>query len=162
MLKLSWFEIIVRGIPEEFLFVLAAHAFSKTGINLKKYLLSGALLWVIIYLIRILPIQLGIHTILALISLIVLVSFINKVDIVKSIRAGIITTILAFVFEGINISFIQFVLKKDLSTIVNDPISKTLYGMPSLMLFGIFIVVYYFKLSKRKELKYFEYGEINK
>jgi hypothetical protein len=154
MLHVSWFEIIVRGIPEEFLFVLAVHTFSKTGINLKKYLLSGTLLWVLVAFIRSLPIQIGIHTILALIALIVLVSFINKIDIIKSIRAGIITTILAFIFEGINISFIQFILKKELNTLVYDPILKTLFGLPSLIVFGIFVTAYYLRLSKRKELKY--------
>ena len=101
MLKLSLFEFIVRSIPEEFLFVLAVHAFSKTGINLKRYLLSGTLFSITVYLIRLLPIQYGVHTILSLIVLIVLVSFINKIDIIKSIRAGIIIFILDFICEGL-------------------------------------------------------------
>jgi hypothetical protein len=154
MLRISWFEFIVRGIPEEFLFVLAVHAFSKTGINLKKYLLSGTLFWVSAYLIRLLPIQYGINTILSLIALIVIVNFINKIDIIKSIRAGLIVVILQFVFEGINLILIQFMLKIDLKSVMSNPISKTLYGIPSVILFGIFVIAYYIRLSKRKELKY--------
>lgn len=154
MLRISWFEFIVRGIPEEFLFVLAVYAFSKTGINLKKYLLSGTLFWVLAYLIRLLPIQYGIHTILSLIALIIIVNFINKIDIIKSIRAGLIAVILQFVFEGINVLFIEFILKKDLNSTINNPILMTLYGLPSIILFGIFVITYYVRLSKRKELKY--------
>lgn len=154
MLKLSLFEIIVRALPEEFLFVLSVHAFTKTGINLKKYLMSGSILWIMACLIRLLPIQYGINTILGLIVLIVLVSYINKIDIIKSIRAGIITMILGFVFEGINLLLIQFVLHKELQNIVGDPVLKTLYGLPSLIIFAIFVIVYYFRLSKRKELTY--------
>jgi hypothetical protein len=154
MLKISWFEFVVRGIPEEFLFVLAVHAFSKTGINLKKYLLSGVLLWIMAYLIRLLPIQYGVHTILGLIVLIVLVSSVNKIDIIKSIRAGIIIFTLVFIFEGINVFFIQSVLKKDINIIMGDHILKTLYGLPSVMVFGIVVLIYYFRLSKRRELDY--------
>jgi hypothetical protein len=154
MLKISWFEFVVRGIPEEFLFVLAVHAFSKTGINLKKYLLSGALLWIMAYLIRLLPIQYGVHTILCLVVLIILANIINKIDIIKSIRAGITTMIIVFIFEGINISFIQFVLKKDLNIIMNNSVTKTLYGLPSLMCFGVLVIIYYIRLLKRKELEY--------
>lgn len=153
MIKLSLFEFVVRTIPEEFLFVLAVHAFSKTSINLKKYLWSGVLFSFAVYLIRLLPIQLGIHTILNLIIIIVLTSFINKIDVIKSIRAGIIIFILGFIFEGINVSFVQFVLKKDLNSIMNNSILRTLYGMPSLILFGIFIISYYLRLSRRKELE---------
>lgn len=154
MLRISWFEFFVRGIPEEFLFVLAVHAFSKTAIDLKKYLLSGVLIWIMAYLVRLLPIQYGIHSLLALILLVITVSFINKIDIIKSIRGGIITFILCFIFEGINLSFVQFVLKKDLNSVMNNPISKTLTGLPSIMLFGIVVIIYYYRLSKRKELKY--------
>lgn len=152
MLKLSWFEFIVRSIPEEFLFVLAVHAFSKTRINLKKYLLSGILFSFIVYLIRMLPIQLGIHTILNLVIIVSITSFINKIDVINSIRAGFIIFILGFIFEGINLLFIQFLLKKDLNYIMSNPILKTLYGLPSLFLFAIFVIAYYIILLKRNEL----------
>ncbi|WP_127837183.1 hypothetical protein [Clostridium prolinivorans] len=152
MLKLSLFEFIVRSIPEEFLFVLAVHAFSKTRINLKKYLLSGILFSFIVYLIRMLPIQLGIHTILNLVIIVTITSFINKIDIINSIRAGFIIFILGFIFEGINLLFIQFLLKKDLNYIMSNTILKTLYGLPSLFLFAIFVIAYYIILLKRNEL----------
>lgn len=154
MLKLSLFEFIARVIPEEFLFVLAVHALSKTAIDLKKYILSGAMFSIEVYLIRLLPIQYGIHTILSLIGLIVLVSFINKIDIIKSIRAGISVFILDFILEGLNVSFAQFILKKDLNSIMSNPISKTLFGFPSVIILGIFVIGYYFRLSKRKELRH--------
>lgn len=154
MLKLSLFEFIIRGIPEQFLFVLAIHAFSKTAINLNKYLISGVLTAVMTYLIRLLPIQYGIHSLLGIVMLIIVVSSINKIDIIKAIRGGVITFILCFTFEGINIAFIQFVLKKDINSIMSNNILKTLTGLPSLIILGIVIIVYYYRLSKRKELHY--------
>lgn len=154
MLRLTWFEFIVRGIPEQFLFVLAIYAFSKIRINLKKYLLSGVLASIMLYLVRLLPIQYGVHSLLSLVILIIIVSYINKIDIIKSIRSGIITFILCFICEGINLSFIQFILKKDLNNMLNNHIAKTLTGLPSLIVFGIIVIVYYYRSSKRKELQY--------
>lgn len=154
MLKLTWFEFFVRAIPEAFLLLLAIHAFSKTAIDLKKYLLSGALASAMIYLIRVLPIQYGVHTLLALMMLITIVKYINKIDIIKVIRGGIISFILCFIFEAINVSFIQFVLKKDLNYMLSNPITKTLIGLPSLVIFGVVMISYYYRLSKRKELQY--------
>lgn len=153
MLQVSWFEFIVRGFPEALLFVFAVYTFTKTKVNLKKYSLSVILFWIIVYLIRFLPIQYGIHTLLSLIVLIIITNSLNKIDVIKSIQAGIITFILGFVSEGLNAFFIQSVLEKDLSIISKDPILKTLYGLPSLILFGIFTILYFVNLKKRKELK---------
>lgn len=154
MLRLTWFEFFVRAIPEQFLFVLAIHAFSKIRIDLKKYLLSGMLAAIILYLIRLLPIQYGVHSLVSLIILIVIVSYINKIDIIKSIRSGIVSFILCFILEGINVVFIQFVLKMDLNSIMNNHILKTITGLPSLIVFGIVVIAYYYRLSKREELQY--------
>jgi hypothetical protein len=154
MLRLTWFEFFVRAIPEQFLFVLAIHAFSKIRIDLKKYLLSGMLAAIMLYLIRLLPIQYGVHSLVSLIILIVIVSYINKIDIIKSIRSGIVSFILCFILEGINVVFIQFVLKMDLNSIMNNHILKTITGLPSLIVFGIVVIAYYYRLSKREELQY--------
>lgn len=152
VLRLSWFEFFIRAIPEEFLFVLAIHGFTKTRINLNKYLLSAVIVAIMTYLIRLLPIQYGIHSLLGLIMVVVVVSYINKVDIIQSIRAGIITFILCFICEGINLFFLQFALKIDLNMLITNPILKTLWGLPSLILFGVIVIIYYNRLLKRKEL----------
>lgn len=154
MLRLTWFEFIVRGLPEAFLFTFAAHAFSKTRIKQNKYILSSILYWTIVYLIRRLPIQYGIHTILSLIVFIVLISSINKIDIIKSIQAAIITFILGFLSEGIVVSFIQFVLKKDLNTLLQNNTLKTLYGLPSIFILGAIAAAFYFRPDKIKDIKH--------
>ena len=68
MLKITLFEFIVRGIPEEFLFVFAVYTFTRTAINLKRYLIASFVFWISEYLIRSLPIQYGINTVIGLIA----------------------------------------------------------------------------------------------
>lgn len=161
MLKLSLFEFFVRGIPEAFLVVLAAHIFSKTTIQKKGYITSSLLLAIIGYAIRCLPIQFGVNTILSLIVLIIIIVLVNKVDIIKSIQACIISMIFQFICEGINVFIIQFILGKDLNSIFNNPTLKTLYGLPSLLIFGCIVLAYYYIFLYRKELKQIADGKVS-
>lgn len=154
MLKVSFIEIIIRGIPEGLLFVLSTYTFSKKIIDIKRYLISSIILAVSVYLIRLLPIQNGADFILNLSVLIALSIFVNKIDTIKAIKAVIITFLLGFICEGANIFIIQFILKKDLNDIFNNSTLKILYTSPSLLLFGGIVITYYIRLWKRKELKY--------
>ncbi|MCM8710256.1 hypothetical protein M2651_04350 [Clostridium sp. SYSU_GA19001] len=153
MLKISLLEFFLRAIPETFLMVLIVHALSRMKINFKKYLLSSSIFSVMVYLIRLLPIQLGVHSILNLIVLIVLTVLINKVDIIKSTSSGLIAFIFTFLLEGANFYFIQSVLKKDINEVMTNPVSKVLTGLPSLILFGIFTIIYYIILLKQNKLR---------
>lgn len=154
MLNVSFLEFLLRGIPEGLLFYLAAYAFTRNKIHLKRYLFSCILQSVIVYLIRFLPIQNGTDAILNLILLITITVIVNKFEIIQAIKAGIIIILLEFICEGVNVFFIQFILKKDLNVLFNNPMLKILYSSPSLLLFGCIAIVYYIRLWKRKELKY--------
>lgn len=161
MLQISFPEFIIRGIPEGLIFFIAVYAFTKNVIQIKRYLLSSILYSVMVYLIRFLPIQNGADFILNLIVLIVLTVIVNKFDIIKAIKAGIIIMLLEFISEGVNIFIIQFILKKDLNAAFKDPMLKIIYTSPSLLIFGFIVITYYTRLWRRKELKYISYGEIN-
>jgi len=160
MLKLTLLDCFARGLPEAFLFILAAYAFSKNALNLRRYLLSSVLLVVMGYCIRLLPIQYGLNTILSTIGLIILIIKINKIDIIKAITSSIAIVILELICEAINVLIIQYVFKADMNFVFNDPTLKILYGIPSLLIFGCIIAIYYFILLKRKELKSFTDGEV--
>jgi len=160
MLKPTLLEFFARGMPETFLFIFAAYAFSKNELNLRRYLLSSVLFAVLSYVIRLLPIQYGLNTILSVIVFITLIIKINKIDIVKAIKSGIAIVILELICEWINIFIIKYLFKADINFVFNDPTLKILYGIPSLLIFGCIIAIYYFILLKRKELKSFTDGEV--
>lgn len=161
MLKVSFLELIMRGIPEGLLTFLAAYAFTKNKIQLNRYLISAMLLAVSVYFIRFLPIQNGVLAMLNLIVFITLTVFVNGFPVIQSIKVGIVIVILEFICEGVNVFVIQLILKKDLNVIFKDPMLKIIYSIPSLLLFGCIVIVYYIILWKRKELKYISNGKIN-
>lgn len=160
MLKLTLLDFLARDIPEAFLFIFAAYAFSKNAINIKRYLASSISLAIMVYFIRLLPIHYGVNTILSIIIFIVIIVNINQIDTIKAIKAVIIVVILEFVCEGINIFIIQIILRLNMNYIFSDPILKVLYGIPSLLLMGCIITIYYVKLLKRKELISSKDGEV--
>ncbi|MBU3101172.1 MULTISPECIES: hypothetical protein [Clostridium] len=160
MLRLTLLYVFLRILPEEFLVIFAVHVFSKTVINVKKYIISSIFFIIAVYLIRLLPIQYGIHTIIAVVVVIVLTININKISIIKSIQASIMTIILEFVCEGANVFIIQYIFKADVRYVLNDPSLKILYGIPSLLIFAAIVSMYYVYLVKNKKLKEVIDGEI--
>lgn len=151
MLKLTAIEFILRTIPEAFVYILAAYLFSNTKINLRRYLAASILLAVVTFIIRMLPINYGVHTILVVITATIILPYINKIDVIQAIKSIIITIICLLIFEGINIQILYIIFKDGLDSIFLNPILKTLYGLPSLICFYIVILSYY--LIKRNTVK---------
>lgn len=160
MLKISLFEFLLRGLPEAFLFVFAAFALTRTKLDVKKYFFVSITLAATACLIRFLPIQYGMNTILNLFVLIILMTIVNKIDMIYAIKTGVMIIILEFICEFINILFIQRVLKIDMNYVFNNADLKVLYGIPSLAIFGLIIFIYYSILKNRKELRTITDGEI--
>ncbi len=152
-LHLSFLEFIVRGIPEAILFVLAVYIFSNTKLEIKKIIIASLILSVSTFLVRMLPISYGIHTILNIITLVLITSVVIKISIIDSIRSGILTAILMFICEGINMGLIQLIHGNEIEKIFSNPILKTVYGLPSLIIFTIIILLYKFIKSNRKGIK---------
>ncbi len=109
---------------------------------------------IMIFIIRSLPISYGIHTILSIMVLILLSYIINRIDVIRAVKSTIITIILQLICEGTNIFIIQYILKENMNHIFRDPNLKTIYGIPSLIIFACIIVLRYIRLLKRKELQY--------
>lgn len=145
MLKLSIMEFFLRALPEAIIFILGAHAFCKKNIYIKPFFISTVLLSTVSYLIRMLPIHFGVHTIMILIVYILLMYFINDLNIIKSASSGLILVIILFAAEWLNVYVLTNILKLDINVIFKDPLKKLLYGIPSLLLFSIIIVAIAYK-----------------
>ena len=124
MLKLTMFEFVIRSIPEVFVFMFAAYAFSKTKIDKKIYILSSLLLAVAVFVIRALPINYGVHTILNISFMTIISNSINKIEIISSVKAAIIMAIILFASEGINVFILKFLLGDRLTMILSNPVLK--------------------------------------
>lgn len=143
MLKLRPIEFFLRALPESFLFIFAIYVFSKTNIDKKKYLVSSFLYAIVIYIIRLLPINYGVHTILGLMFLVLFITIYNKVDVIKTMRSTIIMFLIQFISEGINIFAISIIPNIDINKSFENPLAKTILGLPSLIIAAIAVYLFY-------------------
>ena len=151
MLKITLVEFIFRAVPEAFIHIFAMCVFVGVKIGKKDYIKTSILLSMMMFIIRALPISYGIHTILIIMGMIALSITLNKLSIIDTIRAAIINVVVQFLAEGINLLFIQVVLKREIEVVIAEPVSKTLYGMPSLLIWIMFIFIYYKFMGKTRK-----------
>lgn len=150
MLKVEPIEFFFRGIPEGFLVILAIYVFSKTPIDKKKYITTSLISVFILFLVKMLPVTYGVHTIINIGLIIVISVFINKINKIKAIKAALTFTICQFIAEALNLFLIQNVLKQDVEVIFSNPVTKSIYGVPSIIIVFILIVSFYNINKKRK------------
>lgn len=154
MLKLLPIEFFLRTIPEAFILILAAYAFSSKKPEKSVFCISAILLGLATYLIRMLPIHFGVHTIILLVIYVLISVNINKIDIIKAISAGLVSSIVLFFSEWLNVFVLTKVLKIDIDTIFKSPIRKSVYLLPSMMLFVLIVIlVFYINVLRKKGQK---------
>lgn len=149
MLRLSIFEFLLRVIPEGFVLMFALFAICNVKIQINRYIISSILLGVFQYTIRLLPINYGVNTILGIFVMVIIMYIINKADIVLTIKASLIITIILFICEWINVFLLHMIFRERLEEIMVNGVSKTICGLPSLMCFTIIIGIYYCKKRRK-------------
>lgn len=154
MLELSLIECVFRLIPESFLMILSIYIFSKTEIDKKNYLKASLALVILIFVVRKLPINYGVHTIVCMIITICTISYISNIDMVMGIKGTIISYIFLFICEGINLFILKLLFNDQIETILNNNNLKTLFAMPSLIIFIIILYIFYKIIKKGKKLSY--------
>jgi|GEM_PF-329286 hypothetical protein len=150
-LSISFFDLLVKGIPESFLFVLAVYIFTRIKIEIKKYLILSFLITIITFLIRLLPITLGVHTILSLLSLIILFIIFYKVNLqilIKTIISVIVIAIIVIISEELNLVFLLSIYgSKKTEQLLNSPTTVSIYSIPSTIFFAVIVLIAFLVLS---------------
>ncbi|MDV4150956.1 hypothetical protein R0131_08915 [Clostridium sp. AL.422] len=159
MLRLQPIEFILRALPEAFLVIFGIYVFSKTEVNKIKYLVTSILFSLIIFITRMLPINYGVHMILSVLFLLFIAIWYNKIDVVSSIKSIMIVYFIQLVSEAINVLILNM-LNLDLDTLLKDAVYKSILGIPSLMITGIIILIFYILNKKRKKFKEYEFRDI--
>lgn len=150
MLHLSFLELIFRAIPESFALIFGMYIFSNIKIKLSNYIISSLILASSTYLVRFLPITYGMNTIISIIVLVGLAIYINNDNLLKAVRGGIISIIILFICEGINMFILQNIYGDGLIYIFKNPPVKIICGLPSLIIFITTLIVVKIIMNKRK------------
>lgn len=150
MLRLTVLEFFLRLIPEGFLFILGSYVFAHKKIEKKSYFASSMLFAIGIYLIRMLPIHFGVHTIIVIMLYILLITALNKIPIMKAISSSMLWIVTLAACESLNALILSY-LKVDMQLTLNAIPMKMLYFAPSLVLFALIIVLVHILICKNKK-----------
>lgn len=148
--KVSLVELFARGIFEGFLLVLANHAFARKKIIWKPYIITGVLVAMVTYFIKLLPITFGVPMILSSLCMIFLCVFICKIDLFTSVKGAMLTILILIAIETLNFLFLSLILNESkYNEVVADPYQMLVAGLPGLALFAVVVISTYLYLSKR-------------
>ena len=150
MLRITLFEFIFRGIPEIILIILASYIFSRTKIDKKNFIKALIISNIGVFVIRNLPIGYGIHTILNIIFQTIVVVKVCNIDSIKAIKSSILSAIILFLAEFINVGLLNLILQENISSLFNNIKIKTLCGLPSIFIFALIIYLYNVYMKKRE------------
>lgn len=100
-MKIHVILLLLQGIPEGVALTTLAFVISRIPLRFKTILLSGTLLEVIVHIVRLFPIPLGFHTILAIFILFLILNRFDKGDFGRSFIVSLLSSIILILLETV-------------------------------------------------------------
>jgi len=152
MLQLPILSLFIRLIPETFLVMYAICLLTNSKVDLKKIFISGVIGGIVIYILRLLPIHFGVHTILSVMLYILLAIKLNKIEMYKAIVGSLVATIICFISDIILIAVYTNIIIVSSEAISGQTWVSVVAGLPSLIIFYLILktIVYF----RKKRVKY--------
>ena len=152
MLEQDILSLITRMIPEAFIIIYSIYILTKSKVNIKRILISSIIGGIGIYIIRLLPIHFGVHTILSIMMYIVLAVKLNKIDMYKAITITLVSIIILFVLDFMFAIIYSKILQLSSELLFGGGLISNITGIPPLILF--FIVIRFIVHIKEKKVAY--------
>ena len=153
MLESSLVYIIARTFPESIVAVLSGMILLGINIDKGKVLKYGIYLGFIISIIRLLPINFGVHSILSMIAVWMILFKNSSNDIIKSIVTTCLVWISLALSEGIYILIATDILNIGVEKLMdNTSLNGAIITLPSLLI--MFLIVILIKYIKCNILKF--------
>ena len=154
------FEYFLGYILQGFAYCLGIYAFCVRKVELRKYTVASLIFIVMSYIMRLLPVSFGVHTILNLACLFLLAILFLKMPALVTIRSILAITVLLLMTELVSVFCItKIVGQAQFDSMMNDDLGKAIIALPSSVIFAGLVVAAYFVLRKIKEKKSVKNGE---
>lgn len=160
MFEMSLIYLISIVIPEGLLFAWAFYTLSQTKIKMKRYFFGVIINLGLVYIVKLLPIDFGVHTLLLIAANILINITINKINVITSIVVTISTFIIKFICEVIDFAAISYLFKGNTEYIFSNSIFKVLSALPSFIFFIFFIFLVEFLIKKMENKKIIRSKEV--
>lgn len=151
MLKLNWIEFFIRAIPETLILIYGIHVISKKCLDIYNYIISSIVISALVFLVRLLPIDFGVHLVISII-IDIAVMFVIGIPLIKAIRSTFLMCFILSLCETLNMIILSR-LSIDIDVISSKPLTKCLYGTPSLIFLLLVIILIKHVLKIKEGIK---------
>lgn len=101
--------LLLQGIPEGIAITTLAFVICRIPLTLIQIVLVGIILAVCASTIRLLPIPLGIHTILVILILFIVLTYLSKGDVSQSFLSTILSSLVLIIFETASLPLFEYI-----------------------------------------------------
>lgn len=151
MLKLSCISFLIQGIPESIAVIAFCYALLDLNFEWPRIIKQGLVLAISTYLIRLLPLPFGVHTIIIIFALAFILAFFNQTKLILVFKASIITSIIIAITEIVFNEILLRNLNLTFSQAYEKTLLWTIMGLPHVLL--LFFLSWIIKSSHFINLK---------
>lgn len=145
LIEIIVFEFLLGYVLQGFSIVLGIYVFNKQKIIFKSYLFTSLIIIIISYLVRLLPISFGVHTLLNILILFLICTIVLKMPSFITIRSAFLVTVLLLISEMANVAvMLQFLGKEKFESMMTIPLEKAKVGFPGAAFFAFILLLLYF------------------
>ncbi|NLI91583.1 MAG: hypothetical protein GX434_05075 [Peptococcaceae bacterium] len=148
-MKIPFLALLFGGIPEQIALVYLAFVIANVPIKWKEIVPIGLCLALVAYVLRLLPITFGVHTIILIGLLFVILIFFYKISISTSILASLISFLALILFETTFLILIKVLFDITLITLENNVPIRIFTTWPQII--SLFLTA--FIINKWKKVK---------
>lgn len=142
MLESSIIYTLIRTLPESLCTVSAIAILIEIDIERMKLVKIGGVLGILVFIIRMLPITFGIHTIFSILALMIISSKLSDGKLGKSIICTLEIFLALVLSEGLYLSIATRILKLPIKLLMsNTSILGAILTLPSLAIFFLIVII---------------------
>jgi len=142
---------ILQGIPEGIAIVLLSFIIAKIPLNWKKILIIGLIIATSSYVMRLLPVTFGIHTVVIIGLEFILLFKVGKGKVNSALIAAIISSIAIIIVETVCLSILMPLFNVTSETLFNNTLIRILLTLPQVfVIFLISFIILKIRTGKRK------------
>ncbi len=161
ILQIILAKYIMVYLLQSIICVLAVCAICKKKIEIKLFSLVTIIFFASAIIIRLLPIEFGVHTLFILIVLIILGITLLKTPIYKTVLSVLIVGVIILLTEILNGVFLGLVIGfENITEFSKNELNWSIAGIPANILF-LFAVLFIYKLNTKPDNKENNNGEIS-
>lgn len=161
--NISWWELLIKGIPESFLDVLGVFLLSKVKFRINQYLIATLYFILATVIIRgFVYNNPGVSTMISLLVLVIFMVLYNHIEIASAIKAVLIIVLIIMICEALNMLILYLIYGDNYGENMKNfvGLKKAIIGIPSTILLAISVIIIYF-INIRKDKGKIDSGEVS-